>query len=281
LSVSNGLFSAYVPCSSSVVDGRQLYLGVKVGSDIEMTDRQFIYPVPYAFSLIPGARIVDNNYNPLLVVQNTGGGTGIHGYSTNGVGVHGWGEAGHGVYGHSYSGYGVYGESTTGVALMVTGTGIIKSTAATDWVVSPLKMVQEDSVNGSDLNIIPSTQNGYVKLYTDGQDNCKALLPIDVPALLFGTRVKLSSFHFCYNMDNTADQITRVDVAYLGSNGTATNLCSYTTPISSTTWTCATCTPASPASIWGPVFVRFTLQFAGDGSDHGIRLGQMYLHLTE
>jgi len=283
LSVSNGLFSTYIPCSSSVIDGRQLYLGVQVGSDPEMTPRQAIYPVPYAYSLVPGADIEESvDGASVFEAENrssANGSKGLLGHSSATSGTT------YGVYGRAESpnGYGGYFENTTGngPALAAAGSGIIQSTAATDWVVSPLKMVQEDSVNSNDLNIVPSTQHGYVKLYTDGQDDCLALLPVDVPALLFGTRVKLSSFYFCYRMDNTADKITQVDVEYVGNDGAAHNLCSYTTDVSRATWACQTCTPAYAADIDGPVFVRFSLHFAGDGSNRGIRLGRMYLHLTE
>jgi len=89
LQVSNGLFSTSIPCSSSVVNGQQLYLGVQVGTDTEMSPRQLIYPVPYAFSLKPGANIIDNSSGTLLVVQNNGSGTGVYGYSLSGEGVHG------------------------------------------------------------------------------------------------------------------------------------------------------------------------------------------------
>jgi len=63
VAVNNGLFTMNVDtCTSDDIDGRQLYLGVQVGSDAEMTDRQPIYPVPYAMSLVPGAKI---SYTPL------------------------------------------------------------------------------------------------------------------------------------------------------------------------------------------------------------------------
>jgi len=281
LELDNGLFNITIPCSHTYLDGRQLYLGVQVGSDGEM-DRQAIYPVPYAYSLVPGADIRESvDGASILEAENhssTNGSKGLVGESTATSGTT------YGVYGRAASpnGYGGYFDNTGGgPALKAAGSGIIQSTAATDWVVSPLKMVQEDSVNGNDLNIVPSTQFGYVKLYTDGQDDCLALLPVDVAAYLFGTRVNLSSFYFCYRMDNTDDKITQVDVEYVGTDGAAHNLCSYLPDVSSTTWACQTCTPTSPASIWGPVFVRFTLYFAGDGPNRGIRLGQMYLHLTE
>jgi hypothetical protein len=52
----NGLFTTALAVENPVlIDGRALWLGVKVGSDPEMTPRQEIRPVPYAFSLRPGA----------------------------------------------------------------------------------------------------------------------------------------------------------------------------------------------------------------------------------
>ncbi len=125
LVVSNGLFSTYIPCSSSVIDGRQLYLAVKVGSDSEMTDRQPIYPVPYAWSLRPGALISDTTSGTPLNVYNHGTGWGLDVYSAGHDAVHGrtgssdhagvagvsWG-SGIGVYGESASGYGVVGKHT-------------------------------------------------------------------------------------------------------------------------------------------------------------------------
>jgi len=63
--VNNGLFNAYMDhCTSADINGQQLYLGIQVGGDPEMTPRKPIYPVPYAWSLRPGA-----------VISNTSSGT--------------------------------------------------------------------------------------------------------------------------------------------------------------------------------------------------------------
>ena len=51
IAVDNGLFTMYLDgsggCSASDIDGKQLYLGITVGSDAEMTPRQGIYAVPH------------------------------------------------------------------------------------------------------------------------------------------------------------------------------------------------------------------------------------------
>ena len=58
LSMTNGLFNVMITgCSDSEIFGQQLYLGVQVDADAEMTPRQPIYAVPYARSLRPGADI--------------------------------------------------------------------------------------------------------------------------------------------------------------------------------------------------------------------------------
>ncbi len=57
--VVDGLFSTYMSnCNSGDFDGTQLYLGIKVENDPEMTPRQEIYPVPYAWALRPGAIVM-------------------------------------------------------------------------------------------------------------------------------------------------------------------------------------------------------------------------------
>jgi hypothetical protein len=56
VSVANGLFTMAMDfCTASDFNGDQLWLGVQVDSDPEMTPRQAIYAVPYAWALRPGA----------------------------------------------------------------------------------------------------------------------------------------------------------------------------------------------------------------------------------
>lgn len=58
VTVDNGQFNMNMHfCSASDIDGEQIYLGVQVGADPEMTPRQAIYPVPYAWTVRPGAII--------------------------------------------------------------------------------------------------------------------------------------------------------------------------------------------------------------------------------
>ncbi len=78
---NNGLFNTVIDtCTSSDIDGKDLYLGIQVEGDAEMTPRQQIYPVPYAYSLVPGAEISGtlSTYAPIFsVVNNQGNGINI------------------------------------------------------------------------------------------------------------------------------------------------------------------------------------------------------------
>ena len=57
-------------CDASDIDGKRLYLGIEVEGDDEMTPRESIYPVPYAFSLRPGAIISGSTSSAILQVDN-------------------------------------------------------------------------------------------------------------------------------------------------------------------------------------------------------------------
>jgi len=98
--VSNGLFNMYIDtCTPAILNGQQLWLGIQVGSDTEMTPRRPIYPVPYAWSLRPGA-VISDTIDGILTVRSTGtgdadaliaqaGGDGeaVTAYATDGVAV--------------------------------------------------------------------------------------------------------------------------------------------------------------------------------------------------
>ena len=69
--VTNGLFNSTIDLCDAIdaFEGDQLYLGVKVGDDSEMTPRQPILAVPYAFNVKPGAVI--KGANSYLFVPGT------------------------------------------------------------------------------------------------------------------------------------------------------------------------------------------------------------------
>jgi len=120
VNVTDGLFSAYMEGMGCSIDGRQLYLSVQVGDDPEMTPRQYIDNVPYAWSLRPGAVISGSlGTNAALHIENWGaGGRGLRVYamdeaSTN-YGIVGASRSPNGYGGYFYNnggGVGLYASS--------------------------------------------------------------------------------------------------------------------------------------------------------------------------
>ena len=117
--VTGGLFNTAIAFDTSYFDGRELWLGVAVGTDSEMTPRQELRPVPYALGLKPGACVNGGGGTTALMVNNWGGGFALEGYSMANTGIVGisgvYGPPGppsgmRGVYGRSWGGVGVYGE---------------------------------------------------------------------------------------------------------------------------------------------------------------------------
>jgi hypothetical protein len=118
--VVNGLFSDYFK-GCSEIDGRQLYLGIQVEDDPEMTDRQYIDNVPYAWGLRPGAIISGTlGNNAVLHIENWGsGGRALRAYAMDTSGTN-WGVVGASRSSDGYGGYfynngggtALYGKST-------------------------------------------------------------------------------------------------------------------------------------------------------------------------
>lgn len=199
--VYDGLFTGYIDnCDSSDIYGDRLYLGIQVEGDEEMSPRRAIYPVPYAFSLRPGARIRDTSSDSILKVDNLGSGNGVTAHSDSGAGVRAdavtgdgvyatslWGD---GVFGISADGRGVVGSSASGAAIAARGTGIITSTAKSYvWI------------SGSDLRKRNSTDTtqfecdiyGGVKVTRGADPGMKdVILPVTLPGQLYGQDVTLT-----------------------------------------------------------------------------------------
>ena len=229
--VTEGLFSAELNfCTGDDIDGRQLWLGVKVGSDPEMTPRQGIYAVPYAWSLRPGA-VISETRDGILTVRSTGSGDndaffadaegegeaitaeavdgiGVYGSSVNNTGVHGFSGSGAGVFGGSLTSIGVTASSLISPAIRAEGTGIIQSTAESYlWI----------SGNGlrpfrqSDSTIIDMDTIGGARIYRGASaGNKNVMLPITIQGPLYGQDVTVSHLTIYWVGDTTFDAISAV-----------------------------------------------------------------------
>ncbi len=218
--ISNGLFIMHLDgtdgCTSWDINGDALDLGIEVESDGEMDPRQGIYPVPYAWSLRPGAVIAgDVAGDSVLQVHNgstSNGSKGVYGraYSLTGTT--------YGVYGESYSadGYGGYFASTTlppggGVALKAAGSGIIQSTANSYLWISGNSL---QKANSDDTTRWQYDDYGGYKVYagSDWVNLKRVVLPVTIPGQLYGQNVTVTGMDLYYAIDG---EFTVIDAVFV------------------------------------------------------------------
>jgi len=143
-----GLFNVNLDVDTTLFDGRELWLGVQLTGEAEMTPRQPLLPAPYSLSLRPGAVIsgtLAGNTAAVLHGINNGDGPGVKGTGASAAGVVGVSQAtdragviglnegqgdGPGVYGQSQDGPGVKGTSdnaagVVGVSQVISRAGVI------------------------------------------------------------------------------------------------------------------------------------------------------------
>jgi hypothetical protein len=300
ISVKDGLFNYAMGYCWDDLHGQQVWLGVEVESDGEMTPRQPIYPVPYAYSLRPGATISDSSSSEILTVRNNGSGTGIminsqdgnglnastsasdnaaiYGYnSTTGAGVQGTSLAGEGVFGGSLEGVGIEASSGGSIALKASGTGVIQSSADIEISVSPLKMVVYN--NSSDVEFMASRASMRVRPNVSGPET--VYVPVDLPSVLFGATTKLKRVRVCYIVDQASSFIDSTVVGYTDEGGVANLIIIDGADRTSTSWDCYTITDSTPREILGSLCLQFDMEYAGIGSGHDIQIGSITLTLTE
>lgn len=112
VAVSDSLFTVILDVMHTDFNGQALWLKIEVKADAEVAytaldPRQPLTPVPYALSLVPGARVRGDSNLPLLELNNQGEGYGLYATSLDGTGLVGQGGLGalflppgrHGVFG--------------------------------------------------------------------------------------------------------------------------------------------------------------------------------------
>ncbi len=275
LELDNGLFNTTIPCSGTFINGQQLYLGVQVGGDAEMTPRQPIYPVPYAYSLVPGADIVESVAGAsILKAQNESSSNdskGLLGVSTAASGRT------YGVYGHAASpnGYGGYFENTGGgPALKAGGSGIIQSTAVSRIFVPGGEAV----VGGTATSDVSLTYwgRGTVDIKTTSSGVTRTIvIPISLPAVLYGQQVRIADIRVYYKTSNASSYIAETNLYRENLNGDYYSLIDNVTPRNSTTFTYyhlyCTADECRLSDDEGFVSVRLQLYFSSNA--HTITLG--------
>ncbi|MBN2006995.1 MAG: hypothetical protein JXA21_26835 [Anaerolineae bacterium] len=218
VTVEDGLFFSEIvgDCNTYAMNGRALYLSVQVGSDPEMTPRQAIRAVPYAYSLRPGATISDTlNNNSIVDIENWGAtGRGIRVYAMSETGTN------YGIVGASRSpdGYGGYFYNTSdGVALGVSGSGVIQSSADSYVFVPGTASVLFASSSGATLKYWGA---GDVALEATADTGGKEIVfPVTLPAVLYGQPVRLEDVSFTFRVTGDLTAVQRVRVYRMATDG--------------------------------------------------------------
>lgn len=174
--VDQGLFSTYMLASSCPIDGRTLYLGVEVGSDGEMSPRQYVDNVPYAWSLRPGAKVEANTLNPILSLNNLGNGPGLYAESSGGAAIEANGRI----------------ISTEPTYLWISGNGV-------------------RPFHHDDSTIIDMNNTGGATIYRGATVGTKnVMLPITIPGTLYGQNVRITDLDLYWVGATEFDGITAV-----------------------------------------------------------------------
>ncbi len=205
--VDNGLFTTAMKATDCPINGQNLYLGIKVGTDPEMTPRQHVDNVPYAWSLRPGAHIagaVTASPYAALHVWNTASSGSAYGVKGGTSSPYGRGIFGEGLNG----GTGVHGGSDTGVAIRAGGSGVIQSTAKSYvWISGNGLRPQHES----DSTVIDLDSIGGAKVTPGATASPRyVMLPVTVTGPLFGQNVTVSGLEIYWVGNTDMDSISDI-----------------------------------------------------------------------
>jgi len=200
--VTGGLFTAlFSNCTADDINGQGLWLEIQVEGDNPMMPRRQIAPVPYAWSLRPGA-VIEGDVPDDSVLQATNlsqsnGSKGVYGLAG------GLAATNYGVYGASLSafGYGGYFVGATamgnGVALKAAGSGIIQSTASSYLWISGNSL---QKANSDDTTRWEYDDYGGYRVYggADWGSLKRVVLPVTIPGQLYGQNITVTGLDLYY-----------------------------------------------------------------------------------
>jgi len=219
VNLDHGLFTVLVPCSSSVFIGNELYAGISVDSDSEMTPRLTIYPVPYAMSLKPGAIITNTTegQRALDVKSDVGGGASgaalwVENRSTaNGIGewVKARGSDATLVIENTSSGslLKAFGGDGGEDEFQVTNNGTIQD-KADSYIFVPA--IEAKSTSADD--VINYYGDGSITVQYTSTGIKGLVFGIPLPAVLYGQPVKVEEVTIFYDVSNAGSSISRTQV---------------------------------------------------------------------
>ncbi len=288
--VTSGLFYFQMDfCDLTDITGQQLYLGVKVGADTEMIDRQAIYAVPYARSLKPGATIEQTvtSYHALELISNGDGkpGTALMVTNTGAAGIGAWINAdgtdtalvvGNGGTGPIFKGFGSNGGDDE---FRITNSGAILSKADSFFFISGSALVKNVSTDTTrwDIQI-----GGAARVWGGTTTGSKIVyFPVTIPSVLYGQEVTVETITVYYKVSNAANgYITGTYLDKLTDVDTALSLISNTTDHVSTTASSYSITvPATNATLSSNEGLGFYLQLQFANNTDYVQIGGIRIDL--
>lgn len=288
--VTNGLFVFMMEyCEAGDLDGRQLYLGVKVGDDAEMTPRQAIHAVPFARGLQPGA-IINQTLNTdrgLTVRSNGGGSTGTtlwaeNSNTTSGVAV--WANsagadaaivAKNTGTGALFKGFGADGGEDE---IRINNNGGIETKADSYiWIPGSALITNQDS----DTTRWDVTVSGGVDIWRGAAAGSKTVhFPVTLPSVLYGKTVTIEEMTVWYRTSNASNAFITGTAMYklTGASATVMMVNNATDRTSTTDATYTLPVANNELSTGQPgVGIYLSLAFAND-TDH-VTIGGIQLRL--
>ncbi|MCX7681924.1 MAG: hypothetical protein N2508_08185 [Anaerolineae bacterium] len=292
VAVNNGLFTMYVnSCTSAIINGQQLYLGIKVGTDAEMTPRQGIYPVPYAWGLRPGA-----------IISNT---------ASSGHGLEVWSAAGGGASGTAL--WVVNTSTGSGIALWArvngtdaaiiasnNGTGLLFKGFGADGGEDEFRVANNGAIStkadsyifvpGTEAKLNATSSGASLEYYGVSQvvvnpstTGTKVIqFGVVLPSVLYGQPVKVEEVTVFYSTNHSASYIAATYVYRQKASDPLGyyTLVSDTTNRNSTAYGSYSVTPTADNLLSideGFISVRLDLSFAN--ADHEITIGGIRVRL--
>lgn len=242
-------------------------------------------------------------------------------FSASGQGVYVESDGNTGLYAKSDGGYAIYAQSTVTHSLYVEGprtpetpvryagyfvgdSGIYaeeEDDTGDDWAgyfkgdveVTGFFKSPEDTIiylglynarpaDGSPLTISYLAEGNISVDQTSGSGDRTLIIPVDLPAVLFGTSTKIKAVQVCYDLSDPASYISRTRVQEWADPGTTLDtLIDDDTDRTSTADICYVVTDDTPETARGTVTVRLTLHFRAEPSSDKVWINSVRLVLTE
>jgi hypothetical protein len=142
------------------------------------------------------------------MVYAEGDGEAVTANATDGTGIYSASENGYGIYGQSNTNVGVHGWSDTGTAIRASGTGVIQSTANSYIWISGNGLRPYYQSDSTIINM--SNVGGAVVTRGATAGNKDVILPITIPAPLYGQDVTISELDIYWKGNTEFDGISAV-----------------------------------------------------------------------